>query len=104
MNYKKVISSQVRGNRPRMYSDTDLPWAWVPVHLGAIALNLWIYYQLAIYGAVYYYLGIMNVPLFATLVSIWAILFMVLVFTLLHWTFYGDGVHIPPLRRKSTFR
>jgi hypothetical protein len=87
-----------------MKRDTDLPWAWVPVHLGAIALNLWMYYQLAMYGAVAHYLGIMNVPLFAAFVSIWLILFLVLVFTLLHWTFYGDGAHIPPLRRKDAFQ
>jgi hypothetical protein len=77
----------------------ELPWSWVPIHLGAIAINLWMYYQLAIYGAVYHSLGILNVSLYASLVAIWLLLFLILVFTLLYWSFYGDGVNIPSLRR-----
>ncbi|MBP1929160.1 hypothetical protein J2741_001707 [Methanolinea mesophila] len=78
-----------------MEGETELPWSWVPVHLGAITINLWMGYLIAIYGAIYRSLGIMNVPLFVVLISFWLLLFVILIFTLLYWSFYGDGVHIP---------
>ena len=57
--------------------------------------------SLAIYGAVYHSLGILNAPLYFSLVTIWMVLFLILVFTLLHWSFYGDGVNIPSLRLRK---